>query len=312
MSSKESTNNPFVSIIICTYNRKKLLKECLDSIFAMNYPKHSYEIVVVDGGSSDGTEELCREFANINFLMEKKFGLAYARNKGAESARGSIVAYTDDDCIVDKYWLDNLLLGFKFSQSIVGVGGPVYPLHPELIPEKIFVLAPLGFYFEGKKTKLISDVIMPSAAFRRDLFNKIQFDETLGVTKRGKLVLVGEDTDFCQRIIAAGHQLLYMPQAIVHHQIITERLTVRYIVKHAFCKGIIATKVILKRRNSRLWAVRASIVRILRSFVDCFSDRSFTSCYKLMTGISMLTMSLTSLDEILVPTPKIPERRTQI
>lgn len=305
-------NCPFVSIVICTYNRKNLLKECLNSIFAMDYPRSCYEIIVVDGGSNDGTEELCKEFSDIRFVIERKFGLAHARNKGAEQARGPIVAYTDDDCIVDKQWLRNLVAGFRFSQSIVGVGGPVYPLHPEVIPKKILVLAPLGFYDEGEKMKLVSGIVMPSSAFRRETFKTLQFDETLGVTKRGKLILFGEDTDFCRSIIEAGHKLLYTPHAKAYHQIIKERLTVRYIMKHAICNGITTTKSILKRKNSRIWAVRIAVGGLLQEFFACFSDRSFTSCYKLVAGISTLLMSFTSLDEILVPTSKLARAKKPI
>jgi glycosyltransferase involved in cell wall biosynthesis len=77
----------------------------------MEYPKCSYEVIIVDGGSTDGTEELIKEFPNIRFITEKEHGLAYARNKGVELARGSIIAYTDDDCMVDKFWLRNLVQG---------------------------------------------------------------------------------------------------------------------------------------------------------------------------------------------------------
>ena len=300
-SSEE--NLPFVSIVICTFNRKRLLRECLKSIFTLNYPKSRYEIIVVDGGSNDGTEELCRQFPNVKFVVEKKFGLAYARNRGAQLSSGSIIAYTDDDCIVENQWLGNLVGGFNFSKSVVGVGGPVYPAHPEIIPKGILVLAPLGFYDEGGTMKFVPGIVMPSAAFKREIFRTVQFDETLGVTKRGKLVLMGEDTDFCQKITKMGNKLLYVPQAKVYHQVILERLTVRYLLKHAFGNGIITAKYLLKRKNSRIWAVRIATSGLLQELLKSFSNRSFTSCYRIVAAMSTLLASFSRLDEILVPTP---------
>ncbi len=295
---------PFVSIVICTYNRKDLLKDCLNSIFSANYPSSLYEVIVVDGGSTDGTIDLRKDFPNIRFIVESRSGLAHARNKGASLARGSIVAYVDDDCVVDRDWLRNLVKGLKYSKNVVGVGGPVFPLHPEVVPPKIFVLAPLGFYYDGSTMKLVSGIVMPNSAFRREIFETIQFDETLGVTKRGRLILFGEDTEFCERITDAGHKLLYTPYSKVYHQMILERLTVRYLLRHAIGGGIINAKLILKRRNSRIWALRISVGALAQEFFATFSDRSFTSCYMLVTAMSTLLMSATSLDEVLVPTPK--------
>ena len=301
-------NLPFVSVVICTFNRKKLLRKCLSSIFALNYPKSRYEIIVVDGGSNDGTEELCRQFPNVKLVIEKKSGLACARNRGAQLSRGSIIAYTDDDCIVENQWLRNLVAGFNFSKSVVGVGGPVCPLHQEIIPKNVFVLGPLGFYDEGKTMKFVPILVMPSAAFKREIFRIVQFDETLGVTKRGNLVLMGEDMDFCRNITKAGYKLLYLPQAKVYHQVILERLTVRYLLKHAFGNGIITAKYLLKLKNSRIWAVRIATSNLLQESLKSFSNRSFISCYRIVRAMVTLLASSSYLDEILVPTQKLTKK----
>ncbi|MCX6654488.1 MAG: glycosyltransferase, partial [Candidatus Bathyarchaeota archaeon] len=288
MQSAGMEEIPFVSIVICTCNRKDLLKDCINSIFSANYPSFLYEVIIVDGGSTDGTIDLCRGFPKIRFIIESRFGLAHARNKGASLARGSVVAYVDDDCVVDKDWLRNLVNGLQYSKNVVGVGGPVFPLHPEVIPPKIFVLGPLGFYDEGRTMKFVSGIVMPNSAFRREIFETIQFDETLGVTKRGKLILFGEDTAFCRSIIDSGYQLLYTPYSKVYHQIIMKRLTVRYIIKHAFGNGIVTAKSVLKQKNSRIWAVRIAVGGLVQAFLASFSERSFTSCYMLVAAISTL------------------------
>jgi glycosyltransferase involved in cell wall biosynthesis len=296
----ETGELPFVSVVICTYDRHKLLKDCLDSIFAIEYPKSLYEIIIVDGGSNDGTDELCKRFPEIRFVVERRFGLAYARNKGAEMARGSVVAYTDDDCVVDRHWLSNLISAFRLSQNVAGVGGPVYPLHPESIPKKILVKAALGLFEDGEKIKLASGVITSNSAFIRTIFETIKFDESLGTTRRGKLILTGEDTDFCTSLIDSGHKLLYTPYAKVYHQVGRKRKTVRYILKHAIHSGISTTRFILKKKNSRIWAVRVALGMLAQRCIAMISDRSFTSCYGIVLSLSTLLISVTGLDRILL------------
>lgn len=296
-------NCPFVSIVICTYNRKNLLKACLNSISAMDYPRSCYEIIIVDGGSNDGTQELCKEFLKIRFVMESRFGLAYARNKGAELARSDIVVYTDDDCVVDKQWLSSLVAGFRLSESIVGVGGPAYPLPAEMIPKKILVKPALGLYDEGDKVKLTQGLVGANFAFKREIVTITRFDETLGranATRNRRLILSGEDDDFCRTLIRSGHKLLYVPTARVYHQIPKDRIRVSYIVKHAVHNGISMTRVFEKEKNSRIWMIRFAVGGLVQSLLSIISDRSFTSCYRTISSISTLFVCLTRFDKILL------------
>ena len=79
MFSQKETDLPFVSIIVCTYNRKRLLNDCLSSILRIDYPKSKYEVIVIDGGSTDDTLELQLQFEEIRFFTERTGGLANAR-----------------------------------------------------------------------------------------------------------------------------------------------------------------------------------------------------------------------------------------
>ena len=294
-----SQNTPFVSVVVCTYNRIILLKSCLNSIYAQDYPKSNFEVIIVDGGSTDGTEELCKAFPQIRFITENRFGLAYARNKGAELAQGSIIAYTDDDCIVDKGWLRNLIAGFQFSENVMGVGGPVYPLHPEIIPEKIHVKAALGLFDDGENTKLTDGIITSNSAFKKEIFKTIKFDVTLGITRRGNLILSGEDTDFCQKIVDSGYKLSYMPHAKVYHRIHKERIRIPYIMKRAVHSGISKTRRFLNKKQSRIWAIRYAVCQLIQCIMKIPYDTSFTSCYNLIYCTSTLCICLTGLDRTL-------------
>ena len=300
MFSKEETDFPFVSIIICTYNRRHLLNDCLSSVFRMDYPKSKYEVIIIDGGSTDGTSEIQLEYKEIRFFTERICGLANARNKGAELAKGSIVIYTDDDCIVDSQWIKNLLLGFQLSSSIMGVGGPVFPSNSSPVPKKIYVKAALGLFDEGKERKFVDGIITSNSAFKREIFRTIKFDETLGTTRRGKLILCGEDVDFSKSIIKNNYRLLYTPYAKVYHQVRKDRVRVAYIVKHASHKGLSTAMTFKKEKKSRIWMIRFSVGGLLQSFMLIFKNRSFTTCYRIIVSMSAFFISVTGLDNILI------------
>jgi glycosyltransferase involved in cell wall biosynthesis len=286
-----------VSVVICTLNRKNLLKDCLNSILETDFQKSKYEIIVVDGGSNDGTDILCKQMPDVRFVVERRFGLAHARNRGADLARGKVVAYTDDDCIVGKYWLKSLVLGLQNFPRVAGVGGPVYPIHPEIIPKKIFVKAALGLLDQGEDVKPADGIITSNAAFRKEIFQEIRFDDSIGASRRGNLILCGEDTDFCTTLGECKLQIFYIPSAKVYHQVQARRLRVPYIIKHAIHNGITRTRMNLKR-CSRVWAIRYSVGQLVQYGMRVPFDTSFTSCYNLIYGMSTLLVSLTGLDKL--------------
>ncbi len=299
MLTNELENPLFISIVICTFNRKRLLSECIRSILESDYPKSLYEILVIDGGSRDGTIEIKRQFPNIRFIVEQRHGLAYARNKGAELAKGSIIVYTDDDCIVDKGWLRNLILGFDYSSKVGGVGGPVFPAFPQLIPKKILVKPALGLFDEGSEVKFVDGIITSNSAFKREIFRIAQFDESLGTTRKGKLILCGEDVDFCKTIVGLNYKLLYVPSARVYHQVRKDRVNVAYIIKHASHHGLSWANFFKKTKNSRLWMIRFAMVQLIKNVSLVASDRSFTVCYKIIASFSALFVCVTGLERIL-------------
>ena len=94
---------PLVSIIVCSYNGAKTLAACLESLGKLNYP--SYEIILVDDGSTDNTAQIAAEFPNVRYIHQENHGLSHARNTGAAAAKGEVFAYTDSDCMADPDWL---------------------------------------------------------------------------------------------------------------------------------------------------------------------------------------------------------------
>ena len=88
--------NPLVSIIICCYNRAHLLPQTMASVFAQAYKP--VEIVVVDDGSTDNTQEVMASYGNkIRYKRQENQGIASARTTGCRLARGELIAFQDDD-----------------------------------------------------------------------------------------------------------------------------------------------------------------------------------------------------------------------
>jgi glycosyltransferase involved in cell wall biosynthesis len=142
---------PKVSVIVCSYNGAKTLGECLRALDRIEYP--DFEVVLVDDGSHDETQEVVAAWLAERAdpvasgmahgqraeterqrqvlppfvsIVQENMGLSYARNSGAQAARGEIFAYTDSDCMPELDWL-YYLVGTLLSGDYAGVGGPNIP-----------------------------------------------------------------------------------------------------------------------------------------------------------------------------------------
>jgi glycosyltransferase involved in cell wall biosynthesis len=130
-----------ISVIICTHNRALSLKHTLQSIMEMTVPESlRWELLIIDNNSTDDTWNISQEFIKtsaleMKYFLEKNQGLANARNRGIREAHGQIIAFTDDDCIVDRLWMASIRKEFSLDSSISVVCGRVelYNIHDKPI-----------------------------------------------------------------------------------------------------------------------------------------------------------------------------------
>ncbi len=117
-----------ISVIMPTFNRLGLLKDQVNALLNQSLPKDEYEIIVVNDGSSDGTEEYLSDIqkntTHFTALHQQNGGPAKARNLGLQMAKGEIIAFTDDDCIADREWLATIKA--SFHEGVVGLQGATY------------------------------------------------------------------------------------------------------------------------------------------------------------------------------------------
>jgi glycosyltransferase involved in cell wall biosynthesis len=224
-----------VSIIVCTRNRPVTLRRCLESLLKIKY--ETFEIIIVDNAPANKeTFELVSGFP-FRYIREDRPGLDWARNRGISEARYDIIAFTDDDAIVDAYWLEAISNVF-FKREVMAVTGYVAPAELSTASQYLFEFGyggmSHGLYRKVfRRDKLNSQELIGASrfgvganmAFRREIFTKIgDFDVALDVgTPSGG----GGDIDMFHRVVTSGHVLMYEPSMLVWHKHRTESSLLR-------------------------------------------------------------------------------------
>lgn len=223
---------PFASIVIPTRDRASILATCLDSLLEVEYP--SYEIIVVDNfpSNAETAELIAQRYAERSSLryVRQDGPVSDARNRGLWEAEGTVVAFTDDDVIVDRWWLLELVRGFA-ADRVACVTGMILPAELET-PSQAW-LEQYGGFTKGFHNRLFDihdnrpdTPLFPyaagmfgsgaSMAFRRDVLRQLGgFDPATGPGTRAR---GGEDLGAFFEVIAKGHTLAYAPAAVLHHR----------------------------------------------------------------------------------------------
>jgi len=211
------------SVIVPTYNRSSLLAGCLNALAKQTVHAENYEIIVVNDGSKDDTDEVIKKFRETNpslnfiYLKQKNGGPAKARNAGIKAAKGEIIFFTDDDCVVPPEWMETLLDAYRRYPDIAGVGGWYRYAEDNLELQNNIIVQYRNYLFhrefEGnamKEIKIvrISKIIAGNTAnmsYLKSALEKVGgFDETFDA-------LGLEDFELAKQVVDSGSPLLYMP-----------------------------------------------------------------------------------------------------
>jgi len=197
------------SLIIPAYNAAKTLGECLKSAFDQTLSRDSYEVIVVDDGSTDETAQIARGFP-VRLIQQSNHGPATARNAGAHHAQGDILIFTDSDCELDREFLRNMLEPFD-HKDVMGVQGTYRTKQSEFMARFGQVEIETR-YQQMARHQYIDFIGTYAAAYRRDLFiSHGGFDTRFPLAS-------GEDTEFSYKLHKEGHKLIFNPSAFVYHQ----------------------------------------------------------------------------------------------
>ena len=206
--------NKKVSIIIPTKNNGDILEKCLASIKNLDYPKGEYEVIVVDGHSTDNTVEIAKKYG-CKVVYENVGTRAGACNIGVRRAEGEYIMFTDADCVVPKDWLKSLIKHFN-NEKVACVGGPnITPEDDTEFAKCVGVV--LSFLSKpGSRYGFNADEVIETfhnsgcnVAYRKKAIEEAGwFNEKL---------VTCEDEELDYRIKEKGYKILYTPDAKVYH-----------------------------------------------------------------------------------------------
>lgn len=221
---------PFISVVICTRDRPSSLESCLNSLGQQDYPR--FELVVVDNApTSDAARKVvgtwCGDSA-VQYVLEPRPGLSWARNAGVSVSSGDIIAFLDDDEEPDRNWLTGLACGFARQNDIGCVSGMVLPARLETQAQELFeqlggFCKDRGFTSDIFSSRGPQSPLYPlppfgvgaNMAFRREALARIGgFDVALGA---GTPTFAGEDTLALTLTLLAGYCIAYEPAAMTRH-----------------------------------------------------------------------------------------------
>lgn len=239
------TDTPFISVVIPTYNREKMLSITLDSFINQSYPKDCYEIIVANNNSTDETQKVIDSYINkypslIKTVFEKRQGVHYARNSAAKISKGELLYYTDDDMIADEKLLEKLAQIFIDNPDVASASGKILPKWEIEPPE--WVRENLNNYLLSLNDMGDDTIIKPNdfcvfschQMMRRDVF--FQSGGFNPENTAGEWLGDGE-TGLNIKIRDLGFKFAYVGTSIIYHMIPPVRMTQEYLNKRLANQG---------------------------------------------------------------------------
>ncbi|MEZ4818338.1 MAG: glycosyltransferase, partial [Bdellovibrionota bacterium] len=224
--------NPKITIIIPTYEREKMLIDCLFAINKQTCGRDKFEVRVIDDATPNSDVKKSKVLANhfdfeLSYTVQEKGGPAKARNLGAQNAKGEIIVFLDDDTLPDKEWLSELVKALENS-DFDGVGGITENVKNETLSEKLLhhidhLISPID-----PKSGEITFLVTVNAAFYKKAFDEVGgFDE-------GFKLPSGEDIDLGYRMRTQGFKFGHARKALVYHH---QRDTLKSMFKNWYNYG---------------------------------------------------------------------------
>ena len=240
-----------ISVVLCTLNHAESLRRTLQSLSAMRVPRDiDWEVVVVNNGCTDHTDEVIAAFAGnlpLRRESEPQRGLSNARNRAVDAAQGDYMLWTDDDVVVDPGWLAAYAAAFRRWPNAAVFGGPVRPRYelpvPQWILENEAQLRGVFCYWDiGNEERPLWDAQKayyipcgPNFAIRTAEQQRFRYNLQLGMAPGQKRR--GEELDVLERVRRSGASGYWVPEARAEHCARRDMQTIRYISQYYRSSG---------------------------------------------------------------------------
>jgi len=235
-------HKPLISVVICTYNRARLLTLCLQSLVDQTLDKLFYEVLIINNNSTDDTHavsmEFCRLHSNFRLFNEPRQGLSHARNRGCQEAAGEYVAYIDDDGKASRNWTEMINSFIARHREVVAFGGPYSAYSLVRLPR--WYKESYGTWSLGSEERPIGPLEWingTNMVFKRSFLADLGgFNPRIGMS--GDTLSYGEETNLLVRIKELNHPIYYVPGLLVEHLIGDYKLNLRWLLTSCYRNGL--------------------------------------------------------------------------
>lgn len=260
-------NAPIISVIVCTYNRAKLLDNCLASLCEQHLDSDLYEVIVVDNNSKDNTFDVVatymEENRKIRYVTEENQGLSYARNRGCGEARGEYLVYIDDDVIAPPEYLSNVLEVIKNHEPDI-LGGPACPYYTEEKPRWFRDSYEIRKSAQESGFSKTCRVTGGNFIIKKNILIEIgMFDVELGM--KGNQLALGEEAKVLDtyriRTPEADQIVYYALECYVRHHIPQYKMKIGYMMRRSYLSGRLDIKLRAMRERITVGKVMGLTIR---------------------------------------------------
>ena len=281
------TQSPFISIVIPAWNAQRTLKDCLDSLKHLNYPKERMEILLVDGLSTDNTREIAALY-DLTIVDNPQKSYRTGVNCGFAHAKGELVAYADADCIVDQNWIQNSVKYFEADPQVAGLTGPIHlPPQQSAFAKAVALLFSFAValgkssHRETQQTvEVVEDFPTCNAIYRKAALNAIM--------PLAENLLGGADIELNYLLRQRGLLLLSTPDIKVWHY---KRETPRGFFRQMYRYAIMRLQ-LGKKWHSLLSVAHIAVGLSVPLFIICFSLCFWISLNLLFLFLGLITAGL--------------------
>lgn len=208
-----------ISVIIPTYNRRHSLNECLESLVIQERAPN-FEAVIVDDGSTDGTDKLIGEVSalfpkHITYVRQEHSGISKACNVGISRSQGKVIVFTEDDCVLPKNWIEKISWYHANFPEVTAIQGRILNYYRNNLisqfEQTLYEVYSEKFMYHLGRTAFTTFLLSGNCSFKSNLLSKyrISFRETLRAC---------EDVDFGYQIVNKKQKILYAEDIVVFHK----------------------------------------------------------------------------------------------
>jgi glucosyl-dolichyl phosphate glucuronosyltransferase len=248
---------------IVTLNRAASLERALCSLADQDLAPDCFEVIVVDGGSTDGTADVVdaarRSGLPVRLVTETRPGVAAARNRALDEAVAPVLAFLDDDETACPAWARALVSTLEGSPAAVAAGGPIVPVWPDGRPGWV---SPFFVGYFGSTDLGEAPVAYPESGYPYSGNAAVRVEAARaaggfvpGFGRSHRTLLSNEEKEFFSRLRERGG-LLYAPAAAVHHHVDAARVSRRWALRRAFAQGrsdVLLLRLAYGNESRRAW-----------------------------------------------------------